>query len=306
MPVFETGAFSHSATCPTYHRPRKVAGGAAWFNGGRKPIRRPVRSSGVLTILILTVLIRWLTKRGAGAQPLLALLMAAVAVTDATAQQRLPADSFPAPSRPVSDIVAPRWIAEHLRDATGEVDAVVQALRIRRGQAVADIGAGDGYYVAKLSPLVGDSGRVLAVDVEARYLTLLRRRVTQNGWRNVDVTESLPHDPLLPVGRVDVALMIHMYHEIEQPFGLLYHLAFSMKPGGLVGVLDVDGPTDRHGTPPRLLRCEFEAMGYSFVRRETLKDGAYLATFRAPTAVTRLATAAAVRERVQRAACAAR
>lgn len=238
------------------------------------------------------------------------LVLAALAFLTATgeahAQQRLPADSFPAPSRPISDIVAPRWIAEHLRDATGEVDAVVQALRIRRGQTVADIGAGDGYYVVKLSPIVGDSGRVLAVDVEPRYLTLLRRRVAQNGWRNVDVIESLPHDPLLPEGRVDAALMIHMYHEIEQPFGLLYHLAFSMKPGGVVGVLDVDGPTDRHGTPPRLLRCEFEAMGYSFVRRETLKDGAYLATFRAPTAVTRLTTAAAVRARVRQASCTGR
>lgn len=260
----------------------------------------------MLTILTLTVLIRWLNKRRAGAPPGLALLLLTAAVTDAAAQQRLPADSFPPPSRPISSIVAPRWIAEHLRDGTGEVDAVVQTLRIRRGQAVADIGAGDGYYVAKLSPLLGDSGRLLAVDVEPRYLALLRRRVTQNGWRNVDVIESLPHDPLLPGGRVDVALLIHMYHEIEQPFGLLYHLAFSMKPGGLVGVVDADGPTDRHGTPPRLLRCEFEAMGYTFVRRTTLRDGAYLATFRAPTAVTRLATAAAVRDRVRQAGCTAR
>lgn len=242
----------------------------------------------MLTILSLTFLVRWWTKRrGAPA----ALLLAGIAAlpAPASAQRKLPADSFPAPSRPVSSIVAPRWIAEDRRDAFGEADAVIRLLRIRRGQVVADIGAGDGYYVAKLSPLLGDSGRVLAVDIEPRYLALLRRRVAQSGWHNVEVIESLPHDPLLPDGRVDVALMIHMYHEISQPFGLLYHLAYAMKPGGLVGVLDVDAPTDRHGTPPRLLRCEFEAMGYAYVRRETLADGAYLAVFRAPASPTRAA-----------------
>jgi SAM-dependent methyltransferase len=221
----------------------------------------------------------------------------------ASAQRKLPADSFPAPSRPISSIVAPRWIAEDRRDAFGETDAVIRALRIRRGQVVADIGAGDGYYVAKLSPLLGDSGRVLAVDIEPRYLALLRRRVSDAGWRNVQVIEGAAHDPTLPDNRVDVALMIHMYHEIEQPFGVLYHLAAALKPEGLVGVLDVDGPTDRHGTPPRLLRCEFEAMGYRYVRREALVDGAYLAVFRAPLAASRLQSAAAVRARLAAAAC---
>ncbi len=245
-------------------------------------------STDVLTILSLTFLVRWLSRRRA---VLLATTTAGLLIAAPTlgAQRRLPADSFPAPSRPVSSIVAPRWIAEDRRDAFGEADAVIRALRIRRGQVVADIGAGDGYYVAKLAPLLGDSGRVLAVDIEPRYLALLRRRVAQSGWRNVEVIESVPHDPLLPDGRVDVALMIHMYHEISQPYGLLYHLALAMKPGGLVAVLDVDGPTDRHGTPPQLLRCEFEAMGYTYVRRETLADGAYLAVFRAPASPTRAA-----------------
>ena len=253
-------------------------------------------------MLTLTLLARWWAGRRGGV--LLAVSLALASGADTVgAQRRLAADSFPAPSRPISSIVAPRWIAEDRRDAFGEADAVLRALRVTRGQVVADIGAGDGYYVAKLAPLLGDSGRVLAVDIEPRYLALLRRRVTQAGWRNVDVIESLPHDPMLPDGRVDAALMIHMYHEISQPFGLLYHLAFAMKPGGVVGVLDVDGPTDRHGTPPRLLRCEFEAVGYRYLRREILADGAYLAIFRAPTPATPFRSAAALRAAVQRAGC---
>lgn len=235
-------------------------------------------------------------------QRLLPAALLALAATSAPAQSH-PADSFPAPNRPVSAIVAPRWIAEDRRDAYGEAARVIGALNIRRGSVVADIGAGDGYYVARLAPRVGADGWVFGVDIEPSYLALLRRRVERAKWTNVEVVESEPHDPKLPPERVDVALMIHMYHEISQPFGLLYHLAFAMKPGGLVGVVDADYPTDRHGTPPRLLRCEFEALGYTQVRRVTLEDGAYLAIFRAPSAATRLTTPAAVRERVAASGC---
>jgi ubiquinone/menaquinone biosynthesis C-methylase UbiE len=230
-------------------------------------------------------------------------MMLAVVAVAARAQVALPADSFPPPARGISAIVAPRWIAEDRRDAFGEADRVIAALRIRRGMVVADIGAGDGYYVAKLAARLGPDGKVLANDIEPRYLQLLRQRVSRARWTNVDVIEGLPHDPLLPAGSVDVAIMIHMYHEIENPFGMLYHLAFAMKPTGLIGVLDVDGPTDRHGTPPSLLRCELQALGYSYVRQDILADGAYLMTFRTPTAATRATTAAQVRERVAKANC---
>ena len=65
-------------------------------------------------------------------------------------------DSFPLPDRPVSRIVAPRWIAEERRDAFGEAERVMELLRLGSGARVADIGAGDGYYVARLS---ADRGR---------------------------------------------------------------------------------------------------------------------------------------------------
>jgi SAM-dependent methyltransferase len=254
----------------------------------------------MLTSLIILGLRAFLRRVGFA---LLFTVMLGVAAVAARAQGALPADSFPPPARGISAIVAPRWIAEDRRDAFGEADRVIAALRIRRGMVVADIGAGDGYYVAKLAARLGPDGKVLANDIEPRYLQLLRQRVTRARWTNVEVIEGLPHDPLLPAGSVDVAIMIHMYHEIENPFGMLYHLAFAMKPTGLVGVLDVDGPTDRHGTPPSLLRCEFQALGYSYVRQDILADGAYLMTFRTPTAATRATTAAQVRERVAKANC---
>jgi len=213
------------------------------------------------------------------------------------------ADSFPRPDRPVSRIVAPRWIAEERRDAFGEADSVMRALRIGPGTRVADIGAGDGYYVQRLSERVGPEGLVFGEDIELRYLAMLRDRVEQSGWTNVRVIEGREDDPALPPGSIDVALMIHMYHEITSPFALLHRLAPAFRAGGRLAVLDVDAPTDQHGTPPRLLACELEALGYSRVRRQMMADGAYLMIFRAPDAGTRTTGAADVRARVSKANC---
>lgn len=212
-------------------------------------------------------------------------------------------DSFPRPDRPVSSIVAPRWIAEDRRDAFGEAERVMDLLRIGRGTRVADIGAGDGYYVARLAERVGPDGLVFGEDIEPRYLALLRDRVEANGWRNVRVIEGTPDDPALPPSSIDVALMIHMYHEITDPFALLHRLAPAFRAGGRLAVLDVDGPTDRHGTPPRLLTCELAALGYVRQRRETMADGAYLMIFRAPSITERTTSAADVRARVAKANC---
>lgn len=213
------------------------------------------------------------------------------------------ADSFPAPARPVSRIVAPRWIAEDDRDAFGEAEIVLDLLRVRPGQRVADIGAGDGYYVRHLTERVGPTGVVYGQDIEPRYLALLRGRVAEAGWTNVRVVEGTPGDPRLPAGEIDVALMIHMYHEISEPFALLHRLSPAFRDGGRLAILDQDAPTDRHGTPPRLLACELRAMGYDRLRTDTMPDGAYLMTFRAPDAARRTRDAADVRARVAAARC---
>lgn len=234
---------------------------------------------------------------------LLAALLAAASLGLPARTSAQQADSFPLPDRPVSRIVAPRWIAEERRDAFGEADRVMDLLRIGRGTRVADIGAGDGYYVARLSERVGPEGLVFGEDIEPRYLALLRARAESAGWANVRVIEGTADDPAIPPASVDVALMIHMYHEITSPFALLHRLAPAFRAGGRLAVLDVDAPTDRHGTPPRLLACELGALGYVRLRREEMADGAYLMIFRAPTAAGRTQTSADVRARVANAKC---
>jgi hypothetical protein len=82
---------------------------------------------------------------------------------------------------------------------------------------------------------------------------------------------------------VDVVILSHMYHEIENPYEFLYRLQSALAPGARVGIIDTDEPTQRHGTPPALLRCELAAVGYRELNFVLLApaDG-YLAIFAPP------------------------
>ncbi len=198
-----------------------------------------------------------------------------------------PAASFPTPTRPIADIVAPRWTNEDARDDAGEFARVNKLARVTSGMRVADIGAGDGYYAVRLAPIVGATGRVYANDIVPDYLRLLQNRLRRDPLPNVQLVLGDAHDPRLPTGDVDVAIMIHMYHEIEQPFGLLWNLATAMKPGGRLVILDLDRPTYGHGTPPALLRCELTAVGYREVTFTRSGPEEYVAIFAAPSVAER-------------------
>lgn len=216
--------------------------------------------------------------------------------------QGLPADSFPAPSRRFSQIVAPRWTDEIARDAAHEAESVMDALDLKPGMRVADVGAGDGYYVLRMSQRVGATGHVYGQDIVPEYLDLLAERVRGAGLTNVTVVRGEPHDPRLPLDSLDAAIMIHMYHEVTDPYALLWNLARSLKPGARVAILDTSFPTDQHGTPPWLLRCELGVVGFTHVRSMDTGEDEYLAIFRAP-ARDSLPSPSAVRARVAGGAC---
>ena len=189
---------------------------------------------------------------------------------------------FPEPNRPVAPIVSARYSDEDARDSVGEFETVVRLAGITEGMYVADIGAGEGYYTVRLSPLVGRTGRVLAQDIVPETRDELVRRVQRENLDNVAVKLGEPNNPLLPQGSLDRILLIHMYHEVERPSEFLWHLRDGLKRDGSVVVVDADRTTDRHGTPPRLLVCEFSAVGYQLVRFDRLPDSeSYFAQFRA-------------------------
>jgi SAM-dependent methyltransferase len=207
---------------------------------------------------------------------------------DFMAEPGAPAQAFPKPSRPVAAIVSPIWHDEEERDAAGEPAELIRLLGIKSGMTVADIGAGSGYYVVRLSPIVGAGGRVIAQDIVPVYLRRLRERVRELGLQNVAIGLGEPHDPRLPPDSVDVAILVHMYHEIAQPYALLYNLVPALKPDARIGIVDAFRPTAEHGTPPSVLRCELAAVGYREISLDRLAGAnAYLAIFAPPAVASR-------------------
>jgi len=189
---------------------------------------------------------------------------------------------FPEPDRPVAKIVSPRWSTEEARDRLNEAGEVMGKSGIKRGMTVADIGAGEGYYTIRLASRVGKDGRVLAEDIVPEVRDALAQRVSRERLENVSVRLGEPANPKLPDASFDRIFMVHMYHEIDQPYEFLWYLRPALRPNGLVVVVDANRPTQDHGTPPPLLKCEFAAVGYTQVSMQDMPSaGGYLAMFKA-------------------------
>jgi ubiquinone/menaquinone biosynthesis C-methylase UbiE len=207
----------------------------------------------------------------------LVLICAAVAACQAEPQSRV----FPAAGRDVAPIVGESFSTEDARDRVGEAEEVMRLAQIAPGMSVADIGAGEGYYTVRLSPLVGRRGRVLAEDIVAETRDRLAQRVQREGLDNVAVKLGNPADPMLPGGSFDRILLVHMYHEVTEPYEFLWNLREGLRPDGLVILVDSDRPVKRHGMPPRQLLCEFGALGLTPVKTARLPHAdAYFVAFR--------------------------
>lgn len=207
-----------------------------------------------------------------------ALLLVALAGCKASEPQ----STFPKADRDVASIVSDSFSTEDARDRLGEAEAVIAFAGIKPGMSVADIGAGEGYYTVRLSRSVGGKGRVLAEDIVPETRDRLAIRVQREGLDNVAVRLGLPDDPKLPAASFDRIFLVHMYHEVEQPYAFLWHLRDGLKPGGLVVVVDARRPVRQHGMPPKLLSCEFASLGLTRLREGPL-DGsdAYMALYAA-------------------------
>lgn len=187
---------------------------------------------------------------------------------------------FPRPYRPVSQAGDTQFSNEAARDEAGEAKFVMDWAGIQPGTTVADIGAGEGYYTIRLAERVGVKGRVLAQDINRGALDRLGERVTREQLDNVAIKEGAFDDPMLPENSFDRIFMVHMYHEVGEPYAFLWRMRSALARGGQVIVVDRDRPTDQHGIPPKLLFCEFEALGYRLTGfSEQLNLGGYIARF---------------------------
>lgn len=183
------------------------------------------------------------------------------------------AREFPRAYRPVSATTGNPVSTESARDDRREAETVMDLAGVRLGMSVADIGAGEGYYTVRLASRVGGNGRVLAQDIDDAALKRLGARVERERLDNVSIKLGAPDDPRLPENSFDRIFLVHMYHEVEEPYAFLWRMHPALRSGGQVIVVDVDRPTDQHGIDPRLLFCEFASVGFrlvEFVRKPEL------------------------------------
>lgn len=188
------------------------------------------------------------------------------------------AREFPRAARPVSTVVSAQFSTEVERDNHKEAQTVMDLAGIGAGSSVADIGAGEGYYTVRLSARVGAKGRVLAQDIDGEAMKRLGRRVEHDRLDNVSIIQGESDDPRLPANSFDQIMLVHMYHEVTEPYAFLWRMRGALRTNGRangrtngrVVVVDLDRQTDSHGIPPALLFCEFESTGFrltQFVRK---------------------------------------
>ncbi len=191
------------------------------------------------------------------------------------------ARQFPQADRPVSDLGSNEFSTETARDRVDEAGKVMDFAELEPGMTVADIGAGEGYYTIRLAQRVGEKGRVLAQDIDRDVLQRLGNRVERERLDNVSIALGSADDPHLPDNSFDRIFMVHMYHEVSEPYAFLWRLWPALKEGGRAIVVDVDRPTDQHGIDPFLLKCEFEQVGFELATfRDSPELAGYYAEFR--------------------------
>ena len=216
----------------------------------------------------------------------MALVLAALPLAGckpAADDQRSPSvREFPRAYRPVSPRSGDGFSNEQARDDRREAQTVMDLAMIEPGMTVADIGSGAGYYTVRLADRVGRNGRVLAEDIDKDALARLGSRVETDHLDNVSIKLGTEDDPGLPEHSFDRIFMVHMYHEVTEPYAFLWHLRPGLKPNGAVIVVEADQPTDQHGIPPKQLFCEFDHVGFrltEFIRKPELAS--YYARFEA-------------------------
>lgn len=139
---------------------------------------------------------------------------------------------------PVMGASGADWLDRHERESEEHPDAALDALGIKPGMVVADVGAGTGYMTLRLAKLVGPSGKVYAEDVQQEMLRRLRQSAAEAGLANIEGVLGAEADPKLPAGKLDLILLVDVYHEFSQPQAMARKMREALKPDGRLVLLE--------------------------------------------------------------------
>ncbi|MDN3510879.1 MAG: methyltransferase domain-containing protein [Candidatus Jettenia sp. CY-1] len=160
------------------------------------------------------------------------------------------------------------------RDTWQKPEKILNALKIEKGQMIADIGAGSGYLTVKLSERVGTTGTVYAVDVQQEMLHYISKRLSDKGLKNVMVKLGALNDPKLPAEVLDIAILLSTYHEIAQPIDFMKKIKPALKSGGRLAILEFTeespiGPPLQFRLPEDIVIHEVMQAGFTLSEKHT-------------------------------------
>ena len=128
---------------------------------------------------------------------------------------------------------AANWLERPEREEEERTDLLIDALKFREGEVVADIGCGSGFISRKIAKKIG-AGTVYGVDIQQEMLDLLAKRMAMFRITNVKPIMGATNDPKLPPASCDTMIMVDVYHEFDQPFEMIRGMIAGLKPGGRI------------------------------------------------------------------------
>jgi predicted methyltransferase len=206
--------------------------------------------------------------------------LACAAPVPAGGQHQNPAKETAAKRKPanVMGFEGAAWLERAGREQEEKPEIVLAAMDLRPGQTVAEIGAGTGWFSRKIAKVIGPTGKVLASDIQAPMLDLLKQYAAKEGITNITPILGTETDPKLPVHGVDRILLVDVYHEFQQPEPMLAHIRESLAPGGTVTLVEYRAEDDSaahilkdHRMTVQQVLTEWNAAGFELANQiETL------------------------------------
>jgi ubiquinone/menaquinone biosynthesis C-methylase UbiE len=189
--------------------------------------------------------------------------------------------SAPPPKREPANVMSfegADWLEREGRAELEKPELVLEAMALRPGMTVAEIGAGTGFFSRRLAKTVGPRGKVYAVDIQPEMLELLKTYAAKEGISNIVPVVSTETDPRLPARSVDRILLVDVYHEFQKPEPMLARIRDSLAPGGTVALVEyrLEGETAshiniKHRMSVEQVLPEWNAAGFELIDRiETL------------------------------------
>ena len=160
------------------------------------------------------------------------------------------------------------WLERNEREAEEHPDEAIDALNLKPGMIVADVGAGTGFMSFRMAKKVGPAGKVYCEDVQPEMLTMLRRNAAKAKIENVETVLGTESDPKLPANALDLILLVDVYHEFSQPQKMLRRMREALKPDGRLVLLEYrkEDPTipirPEHKMSVQQVKTELEAEGF--------------------------------------------